>query len=303
MGRLTFEIQITDSRHLPPFLGSALRGSLGISLKKLFHADTFSTRLNAYTYLFETPSPPSPKAFYSAPYAPHPFVLDLPLSYRNTSSPQGTITFSILLLGEGLRYKEEVIQAVEQISSLGLGSQKSPFQIKTVTDSFFGNESSPPKAAPHLLKAKEVNALELIECSAPPRRYAHLRFETPLRLVEKKKVLQKPCFRSFLRSLLARLSALFYFHCGVEVDLQFKEILQKAEKLQTTYESWRVYNLQRWSNRQKCQIPLDGVLGEVSWEGDLVEELWSWFLLGQWVHVGKSTSMGLGRYRLLEIEK
>jgi hypothetical protein len=44
-------------------------------------------------------------------------------------------------------------------------------------------------------------------------------------------------------------------------------------------------------------MTLGGVIGEWKLSGDL-DELLPWFWLGQWLHVGKETTMGMGMYSL-----
>jgi CRISPR/Cas system endoribonuclease Cas6 (RAMP superfamily) len=44
-------------------------------------------------------------------------------------------------------------------------------------------------------------------------------------------------------------------------------------------------------------MTLGGVVGEWRLSGAL-DELLPWFWLGQWLHVGTNTTMGMGRYSL-----
>jgi hypothetical protein len=53
----------------------------------------------------------------------------------------------------------------------------------------------------------------------------------------------------------------------------------------------------RFSSRQDREMTLGGVIGEWTLSGDL-GELLPWFWLGQWLHVGKNATMGMGRYSL-----
>ena len=58
---------------------------------------------------------------------------------------------------------------------------------------------------------------------------------------------------------------------------------------------WRDWR--RYSSRQRQEMVLGGVVGEVALRGELAPfaEL---LAVGQWTHLGKNTSFGLGRYRL-----
>jgi CRISPR-associated endoribonuclease Cas6 len=58
---------------------------------------------------------------------------------------------------------------------------------------------------------------------------------------------------------------------------------------------WREWT--RFSSRQKQEMTLGGVVGDWVIRGDL-EPLMPWLWLGQWLHVGKNATMGMGSYSL-----
>jgi hypothetical protein len=57
----------------------------------------------------------------------------------------------------------------------------------------------------------------------------------------------------------------------------------------------------RYSSRQQQTMALGGVLGTWQLHGpaDTLAQLWPWLWLGQWLHIGKNATMGLGGYRLM----
>ena len=54
---------------------------------------------------------------------------------------------------------------------------------------------------------------------------------------------------------------------------------------------------QRYSARQETTMLMGGLVGSVTFEGSLAEFL-PFLELGELIHVGKGTVMGLGQYRL-----
>ena len=61
----------------------------------------------------------------------------------------------------------------------------------------------------------------------------------------------------------------------------------------------RWYDWQRYSNRQQQSMHLGGAIGD--WHlGDLAPEHARALHIGQWLHLGKNTTFGLGRYTLTE---
>ena len=53
----------------------------------------------------------------------------------------------------------------------------------------------------------------------------------------------------------------------------------------------------RYSSRQQQEMTLGGADGHWTLEGDLAPLL-PWLWLGQWLHVGKNATMGMGGYAL-----
>jgi len=55
----------------------------------------------------------------------------------------------------------------------------------------------------------------------------------------------------------------------------------------------------RRSNRQQKRMPLFGLSGYIHLQGTLTSSLLSALALGQWLHIGGKTALGLGGYQLL----
>ncbi|MDD3582286.1 MAG: CRISPR system precrRNA processing endoribonuclease RAMP protein Cas6, partial [Desulfobacca sp.] len=100
-------------------------------------------------------------------------------------------------------------------------------------------------------------------------------------------------------NLLRRITVLAYLHCGLDCsEIDFRGLSHAAEKIDTRSSSLRWHDLRRYSNRQERNTPLGGLVGEVTYTGNL-EPFWPFLLLGEQVHVGKGTSFGLGQYQLI----
>lgn len=54
---------------------------------------------------------------------------------------------------------------------------------------------------------------------------------------------------------------------------------------------------ERYSARQDAKLKMGGVIGEATYEGDLTPFL-RLLALGEVLHVGKGTGLGLGKYRV-----
>ncbi len=123
-----------------------------------------------------------------------------------------------------------------------------------------------------------------------------LEFLTPTRLkYQGRWAKEGPPFHVLLRRLLDRVSSLSYFHCGQQFEADFRGLIERAAgvriaRAQTRWEDWS-----RFSGRQKQRVEMGGLAGQVTYAGDLRDYL-PLLALGEWVHAGKGTVFGNGRY-------
>jgi hypothetical protein len=126
-----------------------------------------------------------------------------------------------------------------------------------------------------------------------------LKITTPLRLQSQGHPVPPENLRprTLFTALLRRASLLFELHAGMPpVGADASRLAAAAERL-TDERSLQWKDWTRFSSRQKREMTLGGVIGEWKLSGDL-DELLPWFWLGQWLHVGKETTMGMGKYSL-----
>ncbi len=121
---------------------------------------------------------------------------------------------------------------------------------------------------------------------------------TPLRLRFDGHITDKIEFHVLIRNLLRRISSLSYFHCGEKFEVDFKSLIEKAGAVKMIKSDMRWFDWKRYSTRQEEWMSLGGVTGTVSHEGDL-SEFMLFLRLGEYVHAGKGTSFGLGKYKIL----
>jgi hypothetical protein len=64
----------------------------------------------------------------------------------------------------------------------------------------------------------------------------------------------------------------------------------------TTALTWHDWT--RWSSRQQQHMKLGGLMGRFRLPNGALADLWPLIWLGQYLHIGKNTSFGLGAYRI-----
>lgn len=120
----------------------------------------------------------------------------------------------------------------------------------------------------------------------------------PLRIQQQGKILgiYNLTATAIAKQLLRRFSTIMQLYI-CELNLNYQEVINQAEQINAVSDHLYWHDWQRYSNRQKQAIKLGGVMGD--WHlTDLPDELAQLFYLGQWLHIGKETVFGLGKYRI-----
>ncbi len=121
---------------------------------------------------------------------------------------------------------------------------------------------------------------------------------TPLRIRFDGQITDNLEFHVLLRNLLRRIASLSYFHCGKRLDVDFRGLIENSRAVRQTASDIYWYDWKRYSTRQEEWMSLGGVIGSVLYEGDM-SDFMVLLRLGEYVHVGKGTSFGLGKYEMV----
>jgi CRISPR-associated endoribonuclease Cas6 len=310
--RLCIVLRARDPLQLPRYKGSTIRGGFGATFKETVcvvdHRDCARCLLRsrcAFPYVFDTLVPEEATRLRKYPAAPHPFVFLPPLEEKTLYKPEETLAFGLTLIGKGADFLPYFIYTFERLGEKrGLGKGRGRFAVESVTWlSPQGEEiqiySGAEKTLQHSFRSVTVQDL-------PPLPFAHvtlhsacvtLHFVTPTRLMYGEALTPQPEFHILIRTLLRRLSNLAYFHCGTELDLNFRGLITAAEQIETVHSDLRWYDWERYSARQDTRMKLGGFVGKVTYRGDLQPFL-PLLRLGEFVHIGKGTSFGLGKYMI-----
>ncbi len=142
-GKYKFTIRLKDDALLPFYKGSTFRGVLGHALKKVVCAlrnqecATCILRTNCtYSLVFETGHSVELPAGARISSAPHPMVLEPPLTQKHQLHTGETLTCTLLLFGEINRNLPYFIYAFDQMGKIGIGKkmagQRSRFVLESV---------------------------------------------------------------------------------------------------------------------------------------------------------------------------
>ena len=300
--RYRLEFTTEQPIRLPEYAGSALRGAFGHALKQIACvtrerncAACALYRTCAYPAIFETP-PPLDYARRKLSNVPLPFVVEPPPWGEREHAAGSTLNFSTVLIGPALSQLPLLLMAWRRALQLGLGPQQGTARLDRV---FVEGETEPVLADAAAGVRPHAQQLPLPPPTPAPRSVT-LIFDTPLRLQRGGQLLGVGELKThdLLRALLRRVAELVELQLGGTLDVDFAALSAHAATVtgqaQLTWRDWT-----RQSNRQQQRMVLGGAVGRWTLHGDLAP-FWPLLHLGQWLHVGKNATFGLGRYRIEE---
>ena len=300
---LKFELEPEQALDKFNFLGSTLRGGFGYMFKRtvcglkqqkecsscmLYHTCIYAT-------IFESPVPDNANIMSKYTNCPHPFVFSID-HYNNNES---TLIFNTRIIGKIKNYIPYFVYAIRELGKNGLGKNKINYRIKKVYDSnqtlYYENDQwSKPESYQIIDQAYINNKI----ASSSFGDTLTLKFITPSRVKYNGELQDKVEFHLLIRTLLRRISMLSYFYTDTQLKLDFKNIISQAEKIITYSSDLKWVDKSRYSTRQRHRMKLGGVVGTVTYKGDFSLFL-PLILWGEYLHIGKGTSFGLGKYKLM----
>lgn len=283
---------------LPPYAGSMLRGAWGhalLALAPLPHTSGQPCALHAtcpYCQVFAPPALPA-HGLQKFSQMPAPYVIAPPTGGARRLAPGDTFTFSLVLIGQALAHLPALLLAWERALRTGLGVQHSRCTLVEVVHEN-GLQSL-------LYKRKQLSFLPPPLPAAPAlRHHATLHLTSPLRLQQQGKPAKAHTLdaRTLLVTLARRWQLLQDVALGADAPQQdFAQLSAQASAITLHGEGLRWFDWGRFSQHQQQEMQWGGLLGSVHLEGDL-SPFAPLLHLGQWLHVGKNASFGLGGYRL-----
>ena len=124
---------------------------------------------------------------------------------------------------------------------------------------------------------------------------------TPLRLVDDGQLVRRMAFRPLIQRLHGRLKQLTAEYSDTPLDFDLRQVMAQAEAVRVISDETRWVELESYSTRLGRATPIGGLVGRVTFEGDLAP-FWSWLMWGQFTHVGKDAVKGNGWYQISNVK-
>jgi hypothetical protein len=303
LARLRFRFTAARPLLLPAYAGSAWHGLLGHALRRGVCVTAqpschgcLLTETCAYPTLFGTPADAG-----CAGQRPHPYVLEPdPPGTPRELPPHTPFLLGATLIGSGVQLLAHLVHALRLAGELGFGARRTRFRLDTVEQ-----EQALGGGAWHCIY--DGTALRPIGTAIPPvppcPSLVRLRLLTPVRLKARGRLVSPAAFTAadLLRALGVRAAALqhFYMPPAPPEDTGWSDARGALGSVRLGPAQLRWHDLPRYSSRQDTDMCLGGLLGELTLAGEALPAVWPLLWIGQWLHVGKATSFGLGRYRIV----
>ena len=300
-GKYRFLCRLESETVLPFFKGSTFRGVFGHALKRVVCAlklkecaDCILRETCLYSLVFEAPTA-DPRSGLKGPNpSPHPFVIEPPTDGEKRFHAGERFECSLILFGDVNNNLPYFVYAFEQMGEIGIGGRVNGSRGRFVLEEVkAGNRVVFSRETRKLLKTEGVETLNL---SAAGERAEKVRvtLETPLRLKFDNQLAAELPFHVLVRAVLRRVSSLFNTFGNGEPELDYRGLVRDAETIQARDSSLRWFDWERYSNRQNTRMFMGGIVGSVTYQGDLGKYL-PLLELASKVHVGKQTTFGMGK--------
>lgn len=286
---LRFELKQHKSLLLPQHAGSMLRGAFGHTLKKLACItkqkeckDCPLVQSCAYSQVFKG-------LINTEEHASLPYVIHMPTEANRVIAIGQTWSFGMTLVGQAINQLPIIAYAWQKTCEEGFSKDKSQAELIAIYhhDNIVYQPNKPlVMPTPSSIKTK------------PLASSVHLDFISPLRIQHHNYIILNPeelTAPIVLITLAKRIQRLAELH-ATPIHLDIAQLLAAAQQISTNIHLKRS-TMTRYSNHQQRLMNLDGLIGRISLTGDL--SLFSALLsLGELVHIGKNSTMGLGQYKM-----
>jgi CRISPR-associated endoribonuclease Cas6 len=301
-GTYSFRCSFKTHAVLPEYKGSTFRGCFGRALKQAVCVlrtrscdDCLLSNQCLYAKVFETlKNPPSHESSRMAAQ-PHPFVIEPPETRNTHFSPGDDFSFNILLFGQAIESLPYFIHAVILMGQESMGKRIGPnagqFDLTSVwrgQDKLYNQDDK---------KLHQVPAISLNLQPAPSTTFDRLKiqFHTPLRLKHENRFASELPFHLLIRAVLRRISSLLACYDGAEPALDYRGLVADAGQVSIAESSLHWMDWRRYSFRQRQDMQMGGIIGDVLYIGNLQPFL-PFLEFCRVVHIGKQTTFGLGRF-------
>jgi hypothetical protein len=314
--RLHFECEVVEPIQLNAHTGSAIRGAFYHALLNGFCMNRQARTCNVcplaatcpVAFLVSTLDQNSDRGSN----VPRPYTVQPPLDGKTVYAPGDTLAFGLTMFARALSLFPYVVLAIQRLEIGGLGKRvpensyrRGTFRVRRVwaENPLTGERQAVLRQGDGMVQVPDVpitnaqisdSKFQISDCQQ-----ATIELLTPMRLVENKQLVKRLTFRALVQASHRRLRQLSAEYSDTPLDFDFRQVMAQAETVRVAHDETRWVELESYSTRLGHSTPIGGLMGPVTFEGDL-SCFWNWLMWGQFTHVGKDAVKGNGWYQISE---
>jgi CRISPR-associated endoribonuclease Cas6 len=293
--RYRFSLAALEEIALPEFKGSTFRGSFGWALKK-----STGPLWQLFEYTFNSPAEVNiPFELKGVKAMPHPYILVPPIFHKRRLSKDELFEIELILIGPLVNYLEYFSSAVMLMGQNGLASERGKFRLLNILSiDSYGSKHLIFEEQKGVLQKNDTRIFlkDILSLGKIPSK-VKLTFETPFLIQSGGKEIISADKDSISPQLLSDSLERRVRHLAVlygkapdnkqDIDSSELTISSKLEKV----------NVIRKRTGKDYNEDFYGLMGEIMLEGNL-EILYPYIKAGEYLHLGKKTSFGFGKYKI-----
>lgn len=269
--KLIFRVRMEKSGVLPAFKGSCLRGMLGWSLEL--------SDKNAFCEIFRLSDGDSVK----------PYALGFFDNEKTFYKEGDSFSFSVSLYGLGVKYAESVVLAVERGGGAGLGSNRLPYSLVSVSSTLDGRVVQGCNTS---TLGNEVSAK--MSAISEPIISVVVSLKSPLIFhVNGNPLVEGPSYLELVKNISRRLVFLYRLDGHLEnrnISLQLSAHEERLLEVDQIYSG----SIKCWVRGKGGRLhPFKGMVGEIEYFLSSADLL-AWAYVGELIHVGQNSTFGCG---------
>jgi len=305
----SFACILEDAAILPEYKGSTFRGIFGHALKQVVCAlkrqecdECILRQKCLYASVIEPKSwnqleAKKPKTAMP----PHPYVIEPDPDQRTSFAKGELFGFNLILFGEVNDSLPYFIYAFDQVGRRGIGKkvegQRARFALERVEVEGSSCYSKEHRKILNMGNQRDLSLENLTRASDHGVHTVNISLLTPLRIKHQNHLEASLPFHVLVRAMLRRVSTLLAAYGAGEPDLDYQGLTKRAQTVETIESHLSWFDWRRYSNRQDQAMLMGGIVGNVSYTGDLGEFL-PLIRFCEISHLGKQTTFGLGKIKM-----
>ncbi len=301
----TFKLHFQAGGRVSQSWGVTLRGGFGAALRAVSCSqsrgdcrDCILAGRCPYGYVFETPVQPGAAVMRKYTHAPHPFVFGLPDTLPQAVDAGASVEIGLTLIGRGNDYFPYFVLALQELGQRGLGRDQVRFDVVSA-DCAADSDGAEPALRGGKCAACRGVSVPIRVGDAEVSRVA-VEFASPVLVRHQGRPAREISFALLISNILRRADLLSAFHGDGQLSLDAPALVRSAREVATADDRTHWSSRDRFSRRQNRTMPLEGLQGRLAFAGPIGPFL-PILQAGERIHVGRNTSFGLGKIRILDI--